>query len=231
MTGSLTPSTKPTARDVEVRHGARQQRLRAAVERLGMQDDVAGPGEGQDGRRDRRHAGGEQHAGLRALVDREPVLDDLAVGMVEARIDETGAGAFGWLLAPRGIVEEVAAFLGRAEHEGRGEEDRRLDRALRQHRVVAVAQHQGLGPEDVVADTGLGRTGRGHGVSPVGGYADATGYAKRPKPITSVLVHPNPCRRRGGCSDRDADRRSARRPRRCRRRAVPRRDRCRSRGR
>ena len=80
------------------------------------------------------------------------------------------------LLAARRVVEEVAAFLGRAEHEGRGEEDRRLDRALRQGRVVAVAQHQGLGLQDVVADAGLGGARRGHGVSPVTGGGD-TGYA------------------------------------------------------
>src|SRR5262245_37599707 len=94
-----------------------------------MEDDVAGTGEGKDGRRDRRHAGREQHARLRSFVDREPVLHDLAVGMVEAGIDQAGRAARGRLPAPRNIVEEVAPLLGRAEYESGGEEDGRLDRA------------------------------------------------------------------------------------------------------
>ena len=167
--------------DAEICHGARQQGFRSAVERLGVQNDVAGADEGQDRRGDRRHARSEQHAGLRALVDREPVLDDLAVGMVEARVDEAGGAALGRLLASRDIVEEVATFLGRAEHEGRREEDRRLHRALRQSRIVAIAQHHGLGLQGMVADMGLGRARRGHGVSPVTGLVtqDTSGRGPR----------------------------------------------------
>ena len=90
---SSTPSAKPTAPMPKAASVRDEQRLGAAVERLRMQDDVAGPREGEDGRGDRRHAGGEQDARLGALVDREPVLDDLAVGVVEARVDEARAGA------------------------------------------------------------------------------------------------------------------------------------------
>ena len=67
MAVSSTPSTKPDRADAEVRHGVGEQRLGPAVERLGMQDDVAGPGEGEDRRGDRRHAGGEHAAGLPRL--------------------------------------------------------------------------------------------------------------------------------------------------------------------
>ena len=43
--------------DAEARHRARQERFGSAIERLGMQDDVAGTGKGEDRRGDRRHAG------------------------------------------------------------------------------------------------------------------------------------------------------------------------------
>ena len=174
--------------DAETCHGARQQCFGSAVERLGMQDDVAGAGEGQDRRGDRRHAGGKQHARLRALVDREPVLDDLAVGVVEARVDEAGRAALGRLLAPRDIVEEVATFLCRAENERGGEEDRRLHRPFRQRRIVTIAQHQGLGPQRMVADMGLGRARRGHGVSPVTGLGTQDiSYLARRGPLSDCL--------------------------------------------
>ena len=141
--------------------GAGEQGLGAAVERLAVQDHVARPGEGEQGRGDGRHAGTEQERGLAALVDGQPVLDDLAVGVVEARVDEAGAALRG-LLAPGDHVEVVAPLLGGAEHEGGGQEHRRLDRALGQRRVVAVSQHQRLGPQAVVADGGVAAAVLGH---------------------------------------------------------------------
>ena len=51
-------------------------------------------------------------AGLGVLEDREPVLDDLAVGMVEARVDEAGGLALRRLAPPGDVVEEVLAVLG-----------------------------------------------------------------------------------------------------------------------
>ncbi len=77
--------------NAEVEEGLRQQRFGAAVERLRMQNRVAGPDEGEQRGGDRRHAGGKQRAAFRPLIDGEPVLDDLAVRVVEARIDEAGA--------------------------------------------------------------------------------------------------------------------------------------------
>ena len=156
---SSTPSAKPDRADAEVDERARQQRLGAAIERLRMQDDVAGPGEGEQRRGDRRHAGGEQHALLGALVDGEPVLDDLAVGMVEARIDEAGAGACRRLAAAGDVVEEVAPSSADLNTKVEVRNTGGLTAPSDSLRIVAVAQHQRLGMERVIADMGLG--GRG----------------------------------------------------------------------
>src|SRR5690606_10867774 len=51
-----------------------------------------------------------------------------------------------------GDLEEALAVLGRFEDEGRGLKQRRLDRALRQGRIIAVAHHQGFGREGAVAE-------------------------------------------------------------------------------
>ena len=58
-----------------------------------MDDAVAGPDEGQQQRRDRRHAAGEGERVVGVFPDREPVLEDLLVGPVEARIDEAFGAA------------------------------------------------------------------------------------------------------------------------------------------
>ena len=50
------------------------------------------------------------------VVDRQPVLDDFQVGMVEARIDEpAGTHALGRGLAAGDDVEEIRTFLGAAK--------------------------------------------------------------------------------------------------------------------
>jgi hypothetical protein len=117
-----------------------------------MQDDVAGPGIGQDRGRDRGHAAGEDRGRLGPLIDRQTILDDLAVRVIEARIDQPERGGRAGLPAAGREVEEVPALLGRAEHEGRGQEHRLFDRPFGQSGIVAVAQHQSLGMEQVVAD-------------------------------------------------------------------------------
>ena len=53
-----------------------------------MDDDVAGPDEGQQQGGDRRHAAGEGERVLGVFPDRQPVLEDFLVGAVEARIDQ-----------------------------------------------------------------------------------------------------------------------------------------------
>jgi hypothetical protein len=55
--------------DAEIGQGAAEQGLRAAIERLAVQDDIAGPRGRQDGGRDRRHAGAERQSTLSGLVD------------------------------------------------------------------------------------------------------------------------------------------------------------------
>ncbi len=138
--------------DAERLQRPRDQRFGAAIERLAVQDGIARPAIREERRGDRRHAAREDRRDLGALIDRQPVLDDLAVGMVEARIDEAGIDAVFRLAAAGGEVEEVAPLLGRTEDEGRGQEDRRLYRPFGERRVVAVTQHHRLGVEDMVAD-------------------------------------------------------------------------------
>jgi hypothetical protein len=135
--------------------GLGEQGFGASIERLGVQDHVAWTDESEDRGRNRGHAGGEQRAFIRTLVDREPVLDDFAVGMIEPRINQTCAHSFGRLAPARNVIEVVLSVLGGPEHEGRGQEDRWLDGALRQLRIVAVVQHQRFGMQHVVADMGL----------------------------------------------------------------------------
>jgi hypothetical protein len=150
--------------DRETRQRLQKQRLGAAVERLRVQNDVAGADEGEDRGRNRRHAGREQRAFLRAFVDREPVLDDLAIGMVEPRIDQARAHALGRLAPARDVIEEILSVFGGPEHEGRGQEHRRFDGAFRQLRIVAVVQHQGFRMQHMVADMGFRRKGLYHGL-------------------------------------------------------------------
>ena len=78
-------------------------------------------------------------AGLGPLEDGQAILDDFAVGMVEAGIDEAAALARRRLAAAGHVVEEILAVLGGAEHEGRGEENRRLHRPFRELRIEAIA--------------------------------------------------------------------------------------------
>ena len=179
--------------DAEIGERLGKQRLGAAIERLRMQDHVARPREGEQGRGDRRHARREHDAGLGPLVDGQPLLDDLAVGMVEARIDETRAGAARRLLAARHVVEEIASLLGRLEHEGRGQEHRRLDRTFRQLRVEAVGQHHRLGMQLVVADMRLRGFGGDHVISSGLSRQPSAAAARRRAPSTEN-ERPRRCR-------------------------------------
>ena len=79
---------KPDRSNAHVEERLGEQRFGAAIERLRMQDRIARTDEGEQGRGDRRHAGGKQRTAFRTLVDGQPVLDDLAVGVIETRIDQ-----------------------------------------------------------------------------------------------------------------------------------------------
>ena len=149
--------------DGQTRERLGEEGLGPAIERLGVQDHVARAYEGEDRGRDRRHAGREQRALFGALVDGKPVLDDLAVRVVEPRIDQACAHPLG-RLAPAGyVIEEVLSVLRGLEDEGRRQEDGRLDGAFRQLRIVPVVQHQRFGMEHVIADMGLRRKRFHHG--------------------------------------------------------------------
>src|SRR3546814_1191944 len=79
------------------------------------------------------------------------LLQYLLVRAVEARIDQS-LGAAGALA---GDAFKMALARGGAfEGEGRGQEDRRLQRAFGQHRVEAIAHHQRRGRQRVAADLG-----------------------------------------------------------------------------
>ena len=128
------------------------QRLGAAIDRLRVDQHLAGLHMGHDATVDRCHARREDDRGLGILPQRQAILEHLHVGIVEARIDEPGGLALGRLAAPGDEIEEVLAVLGALEDEGGGEKDRRLQGAFGQRRIVAVAHHLGFGPEDVIAD-------------------------------------------------------------------------------
>ena len=101
--------------------------------------------------RDRGHAAGESERGFGILPQAQPILEDFLVGPVEARIDEAFGGPAARALAGDAF-EEALPVGGLLEHEGRGQEDRRLEAALAQRRIEAIAHHQGRGVERVVAD-------------------------------------------------------------------------------
>ena len=128
-----------------------------------MHERIARPQVGQHHRADRRHARGGDQRAFRAIVERQAVLDDLGVGMVEAAVDEAaGAHAFGRRLAARDDIEELRPLLGAAEGEGRGQEHRRLDRALGERGVVAEGHHLGVGVQRLAVERGA-PVGREHG--------------------------------------------------------------------
>ena len=114
-----------------------------------MDDHVAGADEGQEQGRDRGHAAREGEALLGVFPDPQAILEDFLVGVVEARIDQPVAGA---RAAPGDALEEALAVGGALEDEGRGEEDRRLERAFAERGIEAIAHHQRRRIELVIAD-------------------------------------------------------------------------------
>jgi len=141
--------------DAELRHDVEQKALGAAIERLGVGDHVAGAREAQQRRGDGGHARRENQRLLGLFPDREAVFEDFEVGIVEARIDEAeflAWRALGEALAQR---ELALAVFGGFEGEGRGLEQRRLDRPLRQAWIVPEAHHLCLGAQRLPGDVCL----------------------------------------------------------------------------
>jgi hypothetical protein len=133
----------------EAAEDARDQRLGGGVERAGMDDRVARLDHRQEQSGDRRHAAGESERVLGTFPDAEAVFEDLLIGAVEARIDESVGAA----RALAGDALEMAlARGGIGEDEGRGQEDRRLQRTFRQHRIIAMPHHHRRWLELAAAD-------------------------------------------------------------------------------
>ena len=154
------------------------QRVRAAVHRRADDHLVTGLVGGEERGGDGRHAARETVGVLHPLPRRDPVLEDLEVGVVDARVDEAH-------LAPRRRValavrprEEALSVLRALEREGRGEEHRGLDRSLAEPGVEAVIERQGLGVEP-----GSLRIGKfGHGVTLVDSdLGEKTGACRHPR--------------------------------------------------
>src|SRR3546814_7539874 len=90
----------------------------------------------QQGGRDRGHARREGERILRFFPKAEPVLQYFLIGAIEARIDQP----FRRTLPLAGNLFEKAFARRRAfEHEGGGQEDRRLQRAFGQGRKIGRA--------------------------------------------------------------------------------------------
>ena len=162
----IEPIGEAERRDAESPHLVLQQGLGAAIERARMDDRVARAQESEAGRRDRGHARGEDGAFLGLVPDRQAILEDFHVGMVEARIDQAGFLAGLELAASGREIEEILALLGVLEDEGRCEEDRRLERAFRHGRRIAEAHHQRLGVQLAVGDPVLVIAVVAHGCPP-----------------------------------------------------------------
>ena len=129
------------AGDPVLRKNGADQGLGAAVERGGLQDHVAGMAVTHDHRGDRAHAGGEDQRVFGAVEQGETVFEHFHVGVVEARVEQARLRRVARLGASAHHAEEGRALFGCGEREGRGLENRRLDRALGELGVEAVAHH------------------------------------------------------------------------------------------
>src|SRR6516162_9720136 len=106
-----------------------------------MDDHCAWARIGPERGRDRRHARGENETGFGLIPDGQSILEHLEVGIVDPAIDQSGL--FIGALLPQAVrqLEKLLPVLSRSKHESRGMEDRRLERALGQKWVMAIAHH------------------------------------------------------------------------------------------
>ena len=198
--------------DAESAHLVFQQRLGAAIERAAVQDRIARAQKGKAGGGDGRHAAGEDGGFLRLVPDRQPVLQNFQIGIVEAGIDQSALLARPRLPPPGGEIEKVLALLRVGEDKGGGEEDRRLQRSLRQARRIAIAHHQRFGMQLAVGDAVAVVVGVVHGCSPckacrqpspsrgamqVNSRHAAIAIATLPRPLTLPQSAPPPSSRSG----------------------------------
>ncbi len=133
----------------ELAEDAADQRFGGSIKRRGMDDHIAGLDEGEQRGRDGRHATGKQQGVFRFLPHRQPVFGNFLIGAVEAGIDQPFRTAGS---DPGDAFKMPFACGGAFKGEGGGEEDGRLQRSFRQHRVVAMAHHQRRGLQLASAD-------------------------------------------------------------------------------
>ena len=115
---AVDPIRESHRRDSESRELIADQRLGATIERPAVQDRVARAQEGEQHRRDRRHAAREDGRAAGFIPDRKPIFQNLEIWIVEARVDQPGFLARPRRPPPRGHIEEVLALLSRLEDEG-----------------------------------------------------------------------------------------------------------------
>jgi len=131
---------KVEERDTKARQDARDQRFGRGIKRPRMHDHVILPDQRQQHRRNGGHAAGKDQTVIRLIPDRKPVLQYLLIGAVEARIDK----AIGRTFALAGDMFKKLLPRRRAfKSEGGGQENRRLQRAFGQGRIIAMPHHQG----------------------------------------------------------------------------------------
>ena len=133
-----------TGRKIEEMHAeaakhARDQRFRRGIKRAGMNDRVTRAHQRQEQGGDCGHAARKAERVLGIFPDGEAILQYFLVGPVEARIDQ----ALGTTRTLAGHALEMAfAGGGIGKDEGGGQEDGRLERSFRQHRIIAMPHHQ-----------------------------------------------------------------------------------------
>ncbi len=148
-------SVKADRLDPELWQEGEQHLLGPAIKRLGMDDDVAWAHIGEQRGRDGRHAGREDDGFFAVFPQCEAIFQNLDIGIVESRIDETRFLARPRFAPAGNEIEEVLAVLGALEHEGGGEKDGGFQRSFGQLRIIAVAHHQRLGLEFMAVDAPL----------------------------------------------------------------------------
>ena len=135
--------------DAEPRQHVVNQVVGAAVEGPAVNKAVAGPNQGEQGRRDGRHAAVERRGVLGAVQGRQPGLDHRQIGMTQTAVDIglRFAGqpqrALGLRAVEEGLVD-ILGLLGGAIDEGGGRIDRGFGGAVSRLRIIAVADRQGL---------------------------------------------------------------------------------------
>src|SRR6516162_11957392 len=102
-----------------------------------MNDHRAWARIGPESGRDRRHARSEDETGFSLIPDGQSILKHFEVGIVDPAIDQSGLFIRALLPQAVGQLKELLPVLSGSKHERRGLEDRRLERALGQKRVVA----------------------------------------------------------------------------------------------